>query len=107
MVFTIRKKKKSSQACVGRAPVPLVTTNSTASSLLNSAALLLRWQSLLAQYQSFTPDQQGAFDSLLEAQLVPSLSTLIEYAETRGIMTLKEAASLRGGQVIVDWKGPQ
>ena len=91
---------------MSRAPAPLLTTNSTASSLLNSAALLLRWQGLLAQYQSFTPDQRAAFDSLLEAQLVPSLSTLIEHAETHGIITLKEAASLRGGQVIVDWKGP-
>ena len=47
MVFTIRKKKKSPHAGVSPAPVPLVTTYSTASSLLNSAALLLRWQGLL------------------------------------------------------------
>lgn len=105
-MFKLKRKKTHSQPGVSPASGPTVAAEFTARSLLSNAAVLLRWQGLLAQYP-LTPGQRAAYAPLIEAQLTPSLSALIEHAETQGLITCEEAATLRGGQVIVDWSGVQ
>ena len=103
MMFKIKlRKKKNSQPEVSPASVPLLSANCVANSLLSSAAIFLRWQGLLGQYP-LTPDQRRAYAPLLEIELNPTLTNLIEHVETHGVITFQEAVKLRGGGVIVDW----
>ena len=107
MAFKIRRKKKPPQPSVSQDPALLQSAHNTARSVLSAMALLARWQGLLSQFQTLTPDQRTAFAPLIAAELTPTLTRCIDHAAAHQLVDAEEAEQLRGGGVIVDWSRSQ
>ena len=98
-MFKIRRRQKTSQPTLSHNAELLRQAQVTAMAVLNAAALLARWQGVLAHYHTLLPDQRDAYTPLIECHVSPSLASLVDHAEHHGLITKEQGIQVMTGNV--------